>query len=342
MSRVQRLAAKAIFSLPVPLLRLLSGGGVVHSSGRTLDPRLQFMASQVRTQARLSSLTPEEARRSARSGFAPLAAALPEGVDVEAMMVPGAEGERPARLYRGSRGAGPILIYAHMGGGVLGDLDTCDAFCGQLAKATACPVLSVDYRLAPEHRFPAGYEDVLAAYRWARDNADRLGGVRGRAAIGGDSMGGNFAALVCQSLRRAGEPQPELQILIYPAVDLADDSPSMRESQASFLLDAATMAWFMGHYLNPEDAPADPRLSPAREPDLTGLAPAVVATAGFDPLRDQGEAYARALRAAGVDVDYRCYDSLTHAFTSFTGVVPAAAAACAEIADLARRRLETL
>jgi acetyl esterase len=342
-SGFERLAAKAVFSLPIPLLRLLSGGGVVYANGRTLDPRLQFMAAQARAQARLISLTPEEARRSARAGFAPLAAPLPEGVDVETLMVPGADGERPARLYRPARGSEdrPVLVYAHMGGGVLGDLDTCDAFCGLLTKAAGCPVLSVDYRLAPEHRFPAGYHDVLAAYRWARDNADRLGAVRGQAAIGGDSMGGNFAALVCQSLRREGEPQPLLQMLIYPAVDLADDSPSMRDSQFAFPLDAATMAWFMGHYLNPEDAPADPRLSPAREADLSGLAPAIVVTAGFDPLHDQGEAYARRLHAAGVPVDYRCYDSLAHAFTSFTGVVPAAAAACAEIADLTRRRLET-
>jgi acetyl esterase/lipase len=227
-----------------------------------------------------------------------------------------------------------------MGGGVIGDLETSEAFCAILAGALRAPVISVDYRLAPEHRFPAGLDDVMAAYRSVRDNAARFGAPAGAAAIGGDSVGGNFAAVICQRLRDAGEPQPALQLLIYPAVDMASETPSMSLYANAFPLSRATMDWFMGHYLGPQDDPADPRLSPIRAKDLAGLAPAVVVTAGFDPLVDQGEAYARALRTAGSPVTYRCYDSLAHAFTSFTGAVPAADAACREIAALAREALE--
>jgi acetyl esterase/lipase len=227
-----------------------------------------------------------------------------------------------------------------MGGGVIGDLETCHVFCTILARTGRGPVISVDYRLAPEHRFPAGLEDTLAAYRFARDNAGRFGAPAGRAAIGGDSMGGNFAAIACQELKRAGEPQPVLQLLVYPCVDAACESASMTTYADAFPLSRATMAWFIGHYMGPGDSPADPRLSPLRAEDLSGLAPAVVVTAGFDPLLDQGEAYARRLKEAHVPTAYRCYDSLAHAFTAFTGAVPCADVACREIAGLVREGFE--
>jgi acetyl esterase/lipase len=234
-----------------------------------------------------------------------------------------------------------VLVYAHMGGGVIGDLETAHVFCTVLAKLARCPVLSVDYRLAPENRFPAGFEDVLAAYRWARDNAVLVfGAPPGHAAIGGDSMGGAFAAALCQELKRLGEPQPALQLLIYPAVDLASESASMTTYADAYPLSRALMDWFVGHYLGPNDDPADPRLSPIRAADLAGLAPAVIATAGFDPLVDQGEAYARRLQAAGVPLTYRCYDALAHGFTAMAGAVPLADAACREIAGLVRETLE--
>ena len=222
---------------------------------------------------------------------------------------------------------------------MIGDLETCDAFCSILAKDARCAVLSVDYRLAPEHRFPAGLEDVLAAYRWGRDNAARFGAPAGTAAIGGDSMGGNFAAVIAQELRRAGEAQPALQLLIYPAVDVASETQSMTTYADAYPLSRATMDWFMGHYMPTDASPTDVRLSPIKETDLSGLAPAVVVTAGFDPLVDQGEAYAKRLRDAGAPVAYRCYDSLAHGFTAFTGAVPCADVACREIAGLVREGL---
>ena len=343
---LQRLILRTVLGLPAPLLRLISGGGVVYQGGRTLDPRLQFLASQSRAAPPMTSLAPEEARRVNAEGVSLFTGAGAPDVHVEAISIPrSGDGQLdpiPARMYRPAAQASraPLMIFAHMGGGVIGDLETCHAFCSRLAATTRGPVLSVDYRLAPDHRFPAGLDDVLEAYRWGRANAARFGAPAGMAAIGGDSMGGNFAAVICQLLKAADEAQPVLQLLIYPCVDVASESASMTTYGEAFPLTRAMMDWFMGHYLGPGDNPADPRLSPLRSGDLSSLAPAVVVTAGFDPLHDQGEAYARRLKAAGVPTVYRCYDSLSHAFTAFTGAVPAADAACREIADLVRDDLE--
>jgi acetyl esterase len=338
----QRLILRKVLSLPTPILRLLSGGGVVYQGGRTLDPRLQFLAAQARGAPPMTTMTPEEARRASAQALAAVSGEPEPGVHAEYIAIEGPGGSIPARVYRPDvqDPAAPLLVYAHMGGGVIGDLETCHVFCTILAKVGRAPVLSVDYRLAPEHRFPAGLDDMLAAYRFGRDNAARFGAPAGVAAIGGDSMGGSFAAVICQALKRAGEPQPALQLLVYPCADVASETASMTTYADAFPLNRATMDWFMGHYLGPGDDPADPRLSPLREKDLAGLAPAIVVTAGFDPLIDQGLAYARALKAGGVPVVYRCYDGLAHAFTAFTGAVPAADVACREIAGLVREGLE--
>ena len=333
---IQRLIAWALLSLPTPILRAMSGGGVVYVGGRTLDPRLQFLASQARNAAPISSLSPEDVRRGEITGLAVVSGALEPGVRVDGLSVPGAAGPVPARLYRPERqdASAPLMVWAHMGGGVIGTLDTSHRFCSLLARITRGPVLSVDYRLAPEHRFPAGLEDVLAAYRWARDQASTYG-ARG-VAIGGDSMGGSFAAIICQDLKRIGEEQPVLQLMLYPCTDVASETPSMSTYAEAFPLNRAMMDWFMGHYLGPDTDPADPRLSPLKAADLSGLAPAVIATAGFDPLIDQGAAYGQKLREAGIATTWRSYDSLCHGFASFTGAVPAADAACREIAGLVR------
>jgi acetyl esterase len=338
----QRFVVRTLLSLPTPILRLLSGGGVVYRGGRTLDPRLQFLAASSARAPSMTTLSPQDARAANNQGLAALTAPLEPGVRTEPLSIPGAAGDIPARVYRPERQdpSMPVMVFAHFGGGVIGDLETSEAFCGILAKIVRCQVVSVDYRLAPEHRFPAGLEDVLAAFRWVRANAARFGGPEGQAAIGGDSMGGNFAAIVAQELKRAGEPQPALQLLVYPCVDVASETPSMTTYAEAFPLTRAIMDWFMGHYMGPGDDPADPRLSPIREADLQGLAPAVVVTAGFDPLCDQGEAYAKRLRDAGAPTVYRCYDSLAHGFTAFTGAVPCADVACREIAGLVREGLE--
>ena len=339
---LQKLALKAALTLPRPVLRLLAGGGVVYRGGRTLDPRLQFLASQARALPKLTTVTPQEARLLHTQMLKAIEGKLDPGVALETLTLPTEAGNIEARAYRPADQdpAAPVLVFAHMGGGVFGDLETAHVFCGILAHLARCPVLSVAYRLAPEDRFPAGLDDVLAAYRWARANAGRFGAPAGQAAIGGDSMGGNFAAVICQELRRHGEPQPALQLLVYPVVDVASETPSMTTYADAYPLSAELMAWFIGHYMGPGDDPADPRLSPIKAQDLSGLAPAVIATAGFDPLVDQGEAYAKRLRAAGVAVAYRCYDSLAHGFTVFTGMAPTADVACREIAGLVREAIE--
>jgi acetyl esterase/lipase len=339
---LQKAVVRGLLSLPRPVLRLLSGGGVVYVGGRTLDPRLQFLAHQGRAQPPLESLTPPEARLASAQALAVIEGKLEPGVALETLSI-GDDGESiPARAYRPADQdpAAPALVWAHMGGGVIGDLDTAHVFCGLLASIARCPVISVDYRLAPENRFPAGLEDVLDAYRWVRANAGRFGAPAGVAAIGGDSMGGNFAAVICQELRRHGEPQPALQLLVYPAVDVASETQSMTTYADAYPLTRSLMTWFMGHYLGPGDDPADPKLSPLKAADLAGLAPAVIATAGFDPLVDQGEAYAKRLKEAGVPTLYRCYDNLAHGFASFTGVAPRADTACREIAGLVREAFE--
>jgi acetyl esterase/lipase len=338
----QKFVLNVLLSLPTPILRAMSGGGVVFQGGRTLDPRLQYMANAARGTPPPAALTPELLRAGTVQSLGLVSGNPEAGVKTEALNIDGPQGPVPARAYRpvGQDPHAPVLVFAHFGGGVIGDLETCDVFCGILAHVARCAVLSVDYRLAPEHRFPAGLDDTMTAYRWARDNAARFGAPAGKAAIGGESMGGNFAAAIAQDLKHAGEPQPTLQLLIYPAVDLASDTQSMSTYANAYPLSRALMEWFAAHYLGPDGDPTDPRASPIRGADLSGLAPAIVVTAGFDPLCDQGEAYAKRLRDAGVPVVYRCYDSLAHAFTAFTGAVPAADIACREIAGLVREGVE--
>jgi acetyl esterase/lipase len=341
-SKLQRGVLRTLLSLPAPILRLMSGGGVVYQGGRTLDPRLQFLASAGKRAPAMQTLSPAEARAASAQGLAMMTGRPEPGVRVSNLTVPGAEGPIQARAYRpeGQDPKAPLMVFAHFGGGVIGDLDTCDVFCGVLARIARCAVLSVEYRLAPEHRFPAGLEDVLAAYRWAREHAADFGAPPEAVAIGGDSMGGNFAAILAQEMKRTGESQPWLQLLVYPCVDVASETASMTTYADAYPLSRPVMDWFMAHYMGPGADPADPRLSPIKSSDLSGLAPAVVVTAGFDPLVDQGEAYAVALKAAGVPVVYRCYDRLAHGFTAFTGAVPCADVACREIAGLVREGFE--
>ncbi|TCS09932.1 alpha/beta hydrolase [Caulobacter sp. BK020] len=339
---VQKFILKALMSLPSPVLRAMSGGGTVYRGGRTLDPRFQFLAAAAARTPSVTTLSPAEVRAASAKGLVAVSGPPEPGVRNESLSIDGPHGPVRLRAYRPADqdSATPLIVFAHFGGGVIGDLETCHAFCGILARIARTAVLSVDYRLAPDHRFPAGLDDVLAAFRWGRENAARFGAASGTAAIGGDSMGGNFAAIVAQEMKRTGEAQPALQLLIYPAVDVASETPSMTTYADAYPLSRPIMDWFMGHYMGPDADPADPRLSPDKTVDLSGLAPAVVITAGFDPLVDQGEAYAKRLIAAGVSVRYRCYDSLAHGFTAFTGAVPAADAACREIARLVREQFD--
>jgi acetyl esterase/lipase len=252
---------------------------------------------------------------------------------VDRRAIAGPAGDIPVRIYRppGLSGPRPLLLYFHQGGCVIGDPDWCEPFCTLLAERARCPVMSVDYRKGPEHRFPAAQEDAVAAYRWALSHAGEIGGDPQRLAVGGDSAGGGLSAHITHELARSGDPQPLLQLLIYPWVEAYADNDAYRDFVESFPLTPEGMRWFLSNYANGEQDWKDPRLSPLREPDFAGLAPALVYTAGFDPLCDEGEQYAAKLEAAGVPVRYRCLEQLCHSFTAF-GALPVAAAALEEIA----------
>jgi acetyl esterase len=288
----------------------------------------------------LATLSPAAARADIRQAAALLGPLAEPVAAVEDLTVDGAAGSLPARLYRPAhdRRARPLVVYYHGGGWVVGDLDTHDGACRFLARTADVGVLSVDYRLAPEHRFPAAVDDAVAAFRWAVGAAARLGFDADRLAVAGDSAGGNLAAVVSWVTTRNGGPAPAGQLLIYPVTDLSTKHPSYALFSTGFFLTAAEMDWYRGHYLPSEDAARDPRASPLLAPDLTRLPPAIVLTAGFDVLRDEGEAYAERLRAAGVPVDVRRLPGLIHGFCNTT---PTSRGAHEAMTD-ASRRLATL
>lgn len=252
--------------------------------------------------------------------------------------IPGPAGEIPVRIYRPeSDGRLPMIVFLHGGGFVMGSLATHDPLCQQLAAGVPAVVVSVDYRLAPEAKFPAAVDDAEAATRWAVDHAEEVGSDPDRVAIAGDSAGGNLAAVVARRLRDSGGPRLRFQLLAYPATDMTASSPSVQEHADGYLLTYADMIWFGQQYLpSPEDA-TNPDASPLLATDLSGLPPALILTAEFDPLRDEGEAYARRLAEAGVPARSIRYPGLIHGFLSIDGIVDAAAEAVDEtIAELRR------
>ena len=222
----------------------------------------------------------------------------------------------PIRVYRpvGASGALPVLVWYHGGGWVIGNLDSADGACRVLTNASGAAVVSVDYRLAPEHKFPAAADDSFAATKWVVEHAAELGVDGSRLAIGGDSAGGNLAAVVAQMAKQAGGPAIRLQVLIYPVTDYSFETPSYAANAEGFLLTKASMEWFWGHYLEVQSHGEHPKASPLREPDLAGLPPAFVVTAEYDPLRDEGEAYANRLKECGVKVQAKRYDGQIHGF----------------------------
>ena len=262
--------------------------------------------------------------------------------EVRDLAAKGPAGSIPLRLYRGkgmdTKSPQPTLIYYHGGGWVLGNLESHDGVCRDIANAAQCTVISVDYRLAPEAKFPAAADDSIAAAQWIHDNAAELGVDRTRLAVGGDSAGGNLSAVVALHARDNGGPKLKLQVLIYPSADMSSVYPSYEEFAEQLPLTRTTMDWFVDLYLRnrTEDA-KDWRASPLHAKSLAGLPPAFVITAAMDPLRDEGEEFARALLKAGVPVEVKRFDGQIHGFLTMGRIVKDSAVAIADIATELRK-----
>jgi acetyl esterase len=264
------------------------------------------------------TLSPADARTLYRERRSFTQPAPPEVASVRNLQADGPHGAIPLRLYRPLGAAAtetlPVLVYFHGGGWVIGDLDTHDTLCRELANGAGCAVVAVDYRLAPEHRFPTAVDDCLAATRWVRTHAGELHLDATRLAVGGDSAGGNLAAVVSITARDAGDLTIAYQLLIYPATDQHRTAPSHTSNGQGYLLTTDTMNYFTGHYITDPAQYRDWRASPLLRDDLQKLPPALVLTAGYDPLRDEGAAYAERLTAAGNRATYVCFERQIHGF----------------------------
>jgi acetyl esterase len=344
---VERVVAKSLLSLPPSVLRRIVGPPERAPGGYGLDLQVQMLLWLIRAMK-----MPElhqggvSVARAALDRSGPLLdVAEPRDVGAYDRTIPGAAGPRRARVYvprdaRGGPSAG--LVYFHGGGWVVGSIESHDRFCRVLASKAGVVVVSVDYRLAPEHPFPAAVDDSIAATRWVLANAGSLGIDADRVAVGGDSAGGTLAAVVSQALRDDAR-RPAFQLLIYPATDLTRALPSHAHFGQGYFLPRSAGDFYVGHYAPDAATHTDPRGSPLFAPDLSRLPPALVATAGFDPLVDEGRAYADKMREAGVDVEYVCSEGSMHGFVHLAGVVREAARVVELMAErlrcaLARRR----
>jgi acetyl esterase len=248
--------------------------------------------------------------------------------------------ELGARLYRPAAGPAPLVVYLHGGGWTVGSLESPDRVCRRLADGSGAAVLAVDYRLAPEHPWPASVDDTVAVLRWVEPAPMELGAAPGAVAVAGDSAGGTLATLACLRLREERpEALPDLQVLLYPNTDLTGDHPSMREKAVGWPLDADTVRFFSSQWVPDEKRWSDPGVSRLHAPDLGGLPPALIVTAEHDVLRDEGEAYAGRLREAGVPVELRREPGLVHNFMLLDEISPACAAAADRVAADLRARL---
>ena len=297
-----------------------------------LDPRAKRFLDTLAASGAASTLalTVEQRRRSLAQLLS-FAGPLPAVGGVEERTFPRPAASLRVRIYApagvGSHEVLPGLVYFHGGGLVAGSLETHDGICRALAAASRCRLLSVDYRLAPEHSFPAAIDDGLAATWWVATHAAELGLDPDRLGVCGDSAGATLAAVVCQSAAALGQPRLACQFLLCPIMDYAAESDSRRSLAQGYLIDRATLEHDLRHYLGPEADRADPRVSPLRAPGVMNLPPTVIHTAEFDPLRDEGAAYAERLRAAGVKITYRCHPGMIHLFYGLGALIPYAGAA---------------
>ncbi|WP_216213534.1 alpha/beta hydrolase [Amycolatopsis aidingensis] len=332
--RVQALAAQLLYTLPRPVRRLIAGRPIrLDGQELALDAQLLLRLQQlsgtelVGRSVRGSRTAIDEARH--------LVSGKPiQPVGSREVTIPAEHGDLPATLYtpEGLPEGSGMLVFYHGGGWVIGSRVSHENTARFLAKHAKVRVLSVEYRLAPEHPFPAPVEDALAAFDYAHAKASELGADQDRIAVGGDSAGGNLAAVVALRTTRRGGPAPAFQLLIYPAVDASVRRRSRELFGAGFFLTDEAMTWFMDRYVPDPDRRTDPSVSPLLAEDLSGLPPAYIATAGFDPLRDEGEAYAEQLAAAGVRVALVRQPDLIHGYVNFLGLGRRCTEATAEAA----------
>jgi acetyl esterase len=304
----------------------------------TLDPDAAavFKAFQEAGRPPYETVSPAEARELYLKGRVVTNPEPPELKSVQPLAIPSPTGSIPSRIYmpmklRQANGLAPCLVFFHGGGWVIGDLDSHDVVCRKLADEGQLILISIDYRLAPEHKFPAAVDDAIAATEWIAANAKQLGIDAARLMVSGDSAGGNLAAVVAISARDGNGPAIAGQVLIYPAVDFAMTHPSHSEPETSILLTHSVIRWFRDHYLNGAADVDDWRASPARAKTLVGLPPAYVLTAGADPLRDEGDEYARRLEEAGVAVTHRTFPGQFHGFFTMGKLLQQANIAASEI-----------
>ncbi|MEZ5407032.1 MAG: alpha/beta hydrolase [Acidimicrobiales bacterium] len=285
----------------------------------------------------LNEMSPADARLAAE-GFRALAGEPEPVADVTNRTIPGPGGDIPVRIYTPAGGGSSLacLVYYHGGGWVLGDIEGVDTICRAVANRAGCKVVSVEYRLAPEHKFPAPFDDCYATLEWVAANGDSIGVDTSKLAVGGDSAGGNLAAAVALKARDAGGPALCHQLLVYPVTNHDYGTVSYSDNGDGYLLTQDMMKWFWDHYLNDAEEGRNPLASPLAASDLSGLPSAFVITAEFDPLRDEGEAYAAKLAEAGVNVSHQRFDGQIHAFWQMPGVFPAAL----EAADKAAAELK--
>lgn len=344
--RLEFRIARLLSTLPSRAQVLLSGRPPVRVDGQTLESEMQLSLSLLERRGAppLETFPPAEAREVYRRQIAVSnGPPVPVGT-VRDLVVGGAVGPLAARHYVPEEGGGPhpLVVFFHGGGFVLDDLDTHDAPCRLLCRHSGAHVLSVDYRLAPEHPFPAAVEAGRAALRWAATHAAELGADPPRLVVAGDSAGGNVATVAAWVAARDGGPAPVLQVLLYPATDMMEHSRSHKLFGSGFLLTRELMDWFAAQYVADAN-PADPSLSVLRAGDLSGVAPAIVVTAGFDPLRDEGEAYAEALSAADVaPVVLRRFPNLIHGFCNAIGISRVCREALIEVAGTTRAPVRSL
>jgi acetyl esterase len=342
---LQGKAANLAVRMPIAWINILAGAPV-SVDGRTLDGRAQWLLQLL---ARTGQTPVEQTSvMEARTDYDTLMLEMggrpaPIGEMVD-RTIEGPAGRLRVRVYRPADTVArllPAILYFHGGGWVMGSLEGYDLVSRYLCARSGCALIALDYRLAPEHKFPAGIEDAVAAYRWLAREATGLGLDPARIVVAGESAGGNVAAAAAQLLRDEERP-PCLQWLIYPNTDLGFDTASFRSCGEGFLLTRAAMEWFRGHYLKDISEIDDPRASPLRAADLTRLPPALIYTAGFDPLRDEGHAYADRLTSAGVKTVHREFDSLIHGFVGLRGTVQAAARAMDDMVAGLRHELAQL